>query len=274
MVTHYLDNNLGSAMTNLGAGFVRLDFDWWAIETSQGQYDFSAKWNDVLQAQSRGLQVFATLAYTPTWAGGGTDHHAPPTNINDWIDFVTTTAQEFNGYVTYWGIWNEPDSTQFLTNPAYYPTLVSTARTALKAVNSNNVVLGPEVSSGGVVNGYYSWFMNNYASLVDIVTVHYYNDGSNATKWVDNFMDTRVLPYRNGREVWMTETGRNYCDPSGQQNHYLGVLQNFQPRRSWWTKLFFFDLYEFPSCSDAILYPSYYERPAFYTYQSWISSHP
>jgi chitinase len=47
------------------------------------------------------------------------------------------------------------------------------------------MVVGPEVSSGGVVDGYYAWFMQNYNHLVDIVSVHYYNEGSDETKWVD-----------------------------------------------------------------------------------------
>jgi hypothetical protein len=274
MNTHYLDGNLGSSMSTLGAGFVRVDFDWFRIETSQDVFDFSAKWGDVNEAESRGLQVFATLAYTPEWAGGGSQHNNPPYSIDDWIDFVTRTAQEFNGHITYWGIWNEPDATKYLSSPGYYPTLINTARNAIKSVNPGMYVLGPEVSSGGVVSGYYAWFMNNYSYLVDIVTIHYYNDGSSATKWVDNFMDTRVRPYLGGREVWMTETGRNYCDSAGQANHYQGVLERFEPRRSWWTKLFFYDLYEPDYCTDAILDPSYGIRPAFTTYQNWIITHP
>lgn len=192
-----------------------------------------------------------------------------------WVDFVTRAAQEFNGHIWHWGIWNEPDSSNFLNPPYLYPNLVSTARNAIKAVNPGMLVLGPEVSSGGVVNGYYASFMNSYGHLVDIVTVHYYNDGSGATKWVDNFMDTRVYPYRQGKQVWMTETGRDFCHSDGQPAHYQGVLERFQPRRWWWTKIFFYDLYRpSPFCSDAIVDPWYGLRPAFFTYKNWIIGHP
>jgi hypothetical protein len=88
-------------------------------------------------------------------------------------------------------------------------------------------------------------------------------------------MDNRVYPYRYGKEVWMTETGRNYCHPDGQSAHYQGVLERFEPRRWWWTKIFFYDLYRTdPYCSDAIISPSGELRSAFFTYRDSIASHP
>ena len=254
----------------MGAGFVRVDFFWHEIEPADNQFSFGSQWRDVLEAEARGLKIFVSLSSTPDWLGG---HNAVPPSYY-WDRFVTRAVQEFNGHVWYWGVWNEPDASGFLSVPSQYPYLVSNARSIIKAINPNMKVLGPEVSSGGVVNGYYAWFMSAYGSLVDIVTVHYYNDGSNETKWVDVFMDSRVYPYRAGKEVWMTETGRDYCHPEGQANHYLGVLERFEPRRSWWTRLFFYDLYRpAPFCSDAITDPNHAPRQAFYTYKDWIASH-
>jgi hypothetical protein len=71
MNTHYLDGFLADKMATLGAGFVRIDFDWDALQPVPGSPpNFASKWADVQAAQSRGLQVFASLAYTPYWANG------------------------------------------------------------------------------------------------------------------------------------------------------------------------------------------------------------
>ena len=98
-------------MQELGAGFVRLDFNWYDIEPNcsgfanascyvWGPYD---GW--VQAADAAGLQIFATLAYTPSWAtsgsGGCKDNderpsscHAP-TNIVDWYRFVYAVALRY-----------------------------------------------------------------------------------------------------------------------------------------------------------------------------------
>jgi hypothetical protein len=115
--------------------------------------------------------------------------------------------------------------------------------------------------------------MTNYNHLVDIVTVHYYNDGSDPVQWVDQFMNDRVAPYRYGKDVWMTETGRSTCAPnseSSQNSHYQGVLERWQPLRWWWRKTFFYHLYDGAGCSDAIVRPNQTNRPAFDTYRNFI----
>jgi len=275
MNTHYLDPFTGGKVTELGVGWVRLDFDWNVIQpTRGGAYNWPSA--AILEARTRGLRIFATLAYTPSWANGGRSKNYPPTNIQDWVNFCTAAAQTWQGDIQYWGMWNEPDSTQFLATPSSYQSLATSCRNAIKAVNPNLKVLGPEVSTGGVNSGFYASVMQSWGrTYFDIVTVHYYWGEKN--KWVDAWMDQKVAPYRYGKEVWMTETGRNYCDTSNgtQAQHYQGVLERFQPRRSWWTKIFPYDLYRpSPYCSDAIVDPSGANRPAFYTYRDWIVTHP
>ena len=273
--THNLDAMTGGKVTGLGTGWVRLDFNWNQIQPVRGG-PYNWPWSSVLEARSRGLNIFATLAYAPGWANGGQAGRFPPTaaNMQYWTAFCTAAAQTFAGDISHWGMWNEPDSTSFLAQPSRYQELATTCRNAIKAVNSSLKVLGPEVSTGGVNSGFYRTAMQTYGHQVfDIVTVHYYWGEDN--KWVDSWMDTKVKPYRYNKHVWMTETGRNYSDSKGQANHHQGVLERFQPRRSWWTKVFPYDLYRpSPDCSDAIVAPNQTNRPAYYTIRDWILGHP
>src|SRR3954447_234161 len=56
-----------------GLGWVRIDFIWAAVETRKGKYDWRAYDALAAAARARGLQVFATLAYTPAWATDGAE---------------------------------------------------------------------------------------------------------------------------------------------------------------------------------------------------------
>jgi hypothetical protein len=52
------------------------------------------------------------------------------------------------------------------------------------------------------------------------------------------------------------------------------VLSALEARRSWWTGVMFYDLYELPSgrdCGTAITRPDWSNRPAFLVYQRAIS---
>lgn len=277
-VTAYLDGYNGGMATGLGVGFVRLSFNWDQIQPTQGG-PYNWPWSSVLEARNRGLQIFVTLSYTPAWANGGhTQNKYVPTatHMASWSAFCGAAAQTFQNDIKYYGMWNEPDSATFLSDKSKYPEIATTCANAIKAVNSSLKILGPEVSTGGVNDGSYSGWMNGFgATTFDIVTVHYY--WGSANKWVDAWMDQKVKPYRKNKPVWMTETGRNYCDTANgtQQAHYQGVLERFQPRRSWWTKIFPYVLYAGnTNCTDAIVGPGGVNRPAYYTYRDWILSHP
>lgn len=270
----------GDRVVELGARMVRIDFDWNSIEPVRGQRNFSGQRQSVNNALNRGLYVFVTLAYTPSWANGGRSFNVPPTNMQDWRNFVLAAIQAFPE-VTYWGIWNEPNDPQYLSNSAAYRTLAENARDVIKTWNPALKVIGPEVSTGGVTSGWYRTTMQQWGGTVfDIVTIHYYNFGNSETKWVDQFMDTYVKPYRAGKPVWMTETGRDCkLGLTAQANHYMGVLDRWRGRESWWTKTFFYHLYDGKTCSagsEGILDPApgYGRRPAFFTYHDWIAAHP
>ena len=107
-------------------------------------------------------------------------------------------------------------------------------------------MLGPDVSWHGVKDGWFAAAMNDFGDLFDIVTVHWYADGPELAM----MMDQLVRPLSLGKPVWMTEVGMKPCaslfGEAGQALLYQRVLSAFQERRSWWTGVLFYDLYELP----------------------------
>jgi hypothetical protein len=280
MNTRVLTAPMADKMTELGAGVVRLAFGWDVIEPNcKGCYAWERTdaWRD--EAKRTHRAIFASLAYAPAWANGGQPYRYPPLNYQDWYDFVFATASRYRDDIVLWGVWNEPNLDEYLqgAEPRVYRSLVITARAAILAANPRAMVLGPDVSWHGVKDGWFAAVMNDFGDLFDIVTIHWYADGPELSV----MMDQLVRPVSLGRNVWMTEVGMKPCasffGEAGQASLYQRVLSAFQQRRSWWTGVIFYDLYELPSgrdCGTAITRADWSNRPAFQLYQAFIKAHP
>ena len=281
MVTHYSDVRMADKMRELGAGIVRVDFNWVGMQPRPGSRDYFFGYTDtsVRSARSRGLEVFATIGYSPKWANGGRSEHAPPLQMEDWENFVSTVVERYQGRdmdVQYFGIWNEPDLRGFFEGSLDdYAALVTTGRRAIRRANGHARVLGPEVSQTGVLNGYYAAAMDAVGDQFDIVTVHWY---PSARRGLETFLDDYVRPSAMGKPVWLTEIGQSACGrggEDGQANLYARALDAFQVRRSWLTGIFFYDLYEPASkCSYPPVRVDWSNRPAFLVYRDAIRANP
>ncbi len=279
MNTRVLTAPMADKMTELGAGVVRLAYGWDVIEPNcKGCFNWEATdaWRD--EARRTHRTIFASLAYAPAWANGGHPYRYPPVNYQDWYDFVFATVSRYKDDIQLWGVWNEPNLDEYLqgADPKVYRSLVITARAAIRAASPTAMVLGPEVSFHGVKDGWFAAVMNDFGDLFDIVTVHWYADGPDLAF----MMDQLVRPVSLGKNVWLTEVGMTPCasffGEVGQALLYQRVLSAFQARRSWWTGVNFYDLYEPPTpqnCGTAITRADWSNRPAFLLYQAFIKEH-
>ena len=279
MNTRVLTAPMADKMTELGAGVVRLAYGWDVIEPNcKGCFNWEATdaWRD--EARRTHRTIFASLAYAPAWANGGHPYRYPPVNYQDWYDFVFATVSRYKDDIQLWGVWNEPNLDEYLqgADPKVYRSLVITARAAIRAASPTAMVLGPEVSFHGVKDGWFAAVMNDFGDLFDIVTVHWYADGPDLAF----MMDQLVRPASLGKDVWLTEVGMTPCasffGEVGQALLYQRVLSAFQARRSWWTGVNFYNLYEPPTpqnCGTAITRADWSNRPAFLLYQAFIKEH-
>jgi Glycosyl hydrolase catalytic core len=290
MNTHQLGNSPNPFADNaqsLGVGFVRLDFDWESIEGNcKGCFNWGPTDDWVNQANGRGLQIFATLAYTPCWANGCAGRNHAPSNFQDWRDFVSAVVTHYSNTgvccVNYFGMWNEPNDTQFWADgPSVFSLIVSQGYGAAKGANPSALVVGPDLGEGGVTGGWYSSMFcqsdGGLAKWLDVISVHWYNSSGVG---IGDFMDSYVRPCSSGRPIWMTEGGANACagdsNSEGQQNAYYDALMvGYQPRRSWWTKVFPYVLWDGSDCSNALISANWlYRKAAFSLYQNWITNFP
>jgi hypothetical protein len=280
MNAHDVGAPVANKMAELGAGVVRVVFGWDVIEPSCKRcfnWSFTDLWRD--EARRTRLAVFGTVAYTPGWANGGHPYNYPPLNPQDWYDFVYAVADRYKDDIFLWGLWNEPNLDVYLHDGDLkeYQLLAATARAAIRAANPSASVLGPEVSHHAIKSGWYAAAMKSFGDLFDIVTVHWFVDGPP----LESMMDEGVRPYAMWKSVWLSEVGIKPCDSTfgeaGQALFYQKVLSAFEPRRSWWTTVLFYDLYDPPSpleCGSGITRADWSNRPAFSLYQAFIKANP
>ena len=267
-------------MVELGAGILRMPFGWDIIEPAcKGCFDWTVTdaWRD--QARRTRRTIFATLGFTPRWANGGRSYNYPPLNDKDWYDFVYAVVSRYKDDIFLWGIWNEPNLESYIHNSDLrtYRTLATTASAAIRAANPRARVLGPEVSHHAFKDGWFAAAMTSFGDLFDIVTVHWYPDGPDL-EWM---MDEAVRPFAPRKDVWLTEVGFQWCGSAfgetGQALFYQRVLNAFAARRTWWTAVLFYDLYELPrplDCGASIVRPDWSNRPAFSLLQAFIKANP
>jgi hypothetical protein len=157
---------------SIGATWVRVPFSWTTLEMhGKGQYNWSPADKVVLIANGLGLKVEADVSYTPAWARpSGTNSLYPPTNMNDYGDFIAAAVAHYKGLgVHVWEIWNEPNIYNMwapLPNPGLYTSMLKTAYPRVKAVDPNaTVVVGSTAPSADDPTGRH---IKPYTFLADI----------------------------------------------------------------------------------------------------------
>ncbi|MGC9946080.1 MAG: cellulase family glycosylhydrolase [Bryobacteraceae bacterium] len=161
---------------------------WTALEPLRGVWNFAPLDTWVAAAQANGNpDIILTLGQTPAWASSNPDDvnyvgagaPAPPSNMQDWSDYVTAVAQRYKGRIRYYEIWNEPnDNTYFTGTVAQLAQLTQTAYQALKAVDPQNTVLSPAVYSAGYLDTFLATGAGQY---VDVIAHHVYTTPPEAT---------------------------------------------------------------------------------------------
>jgi hypothetical protein len=290
-----------------GIGWVRIDFVWAYVETSPGHFDWSVYDAIAAAAQARGLEIFATLDYTPAWATHGPELAGVPDSAQDWFDFCFRAAQRYRGKIRYWGMWNEPNLTKFWagSRQQYLDIILKPGSDAVHAGNPDAQVGGPELAhliSGGA--DWYYWLrdtVNQASDKLDFITHHVYDNngsgdvtdrltGSTLFGNRPDFWSTVAPSVREvlkntgwypGRPVWLTETGweSGRVGEDRQATYYTGLLNDWLSGisdRSWIGKIFFYEVKDAGTPGSGtwgILRGDRTAKPAYGAYRSFIAQH-
>jgi polysaccharide biosynthesis protein PslG len=283
-----------------GIGWIRVDFVWSWVEPSQDSFTWTIYDAIVAAADARGLHIYATIGNTPAWATSGSPGTGAPNSAADFYDVCFRAAQRYAGSIKYWGMWNEPNLSQFWagTRGQYIDLILKNGADAVHAAASDLKACGPELAhlSSGNWDAWLTDCINQAGSKLDVVTHHGYS-GSGYSNVTDKLDKAPVWPWdppcvkqilQNtgwfGRPFWLTETGWESASvgETNQASYYTGLLNDWftgRPARSWVSKVFFYELSDsqsFPDISFGILgpEPAHTPKPAFTAYQAFVTAHP
>ncbi len=138
-----------------GFGWVKQSFPWREMEgTGKGQYDWSVSDRVVQMAHDRfGLGILARVDSQPNWARQGCSMQGPPTNAQDYADFLRAMATRYRGKIRAYEVWNEPNLAREWCDqnpdPAEYARLLKLAYQAIKQGDPNTTVISAGLSPTG-----------------------------------------------------------------------------------------------------------------------------
>ena len=150
-----------------GFGFIRQEFPWEDIEihakgdfqdrrnvATIGEIDAWGKYDNIVAlAQQYNVEIIARLSNPPAWSRAAGDEggaQAPPDNYEDFGDFVAAVVSRYQGQITYFQLWNEPNifpewGAQ-TPDPVAFTNLLCIGYRRAKAANPQAVILAPALS--------------------------------------------------------------------------------------------------------------------------------
>ncbi len=130
----------------LGVGAARIQSGWARCEKEKGKYDFAWLDEAVDGLREQGVQPWMCLSYgNPLYGAakglGSTIFTDEPT-LRAWVKYVKAVATRYQGRVTEWEVWNEPNLGKNATRPdAYAELLIRTVET-VREVDPKAVIIG------------------------------------------------------------------------------------------------------------------------------------
>ena len=102
-------------------------------------------------ADEFGLRIVARIERTPAWArANGTSASAPPSNTEDFEEFLRTLATRYAGRIHHYQIWHEPNLASGWggtpPDPQAYAALLRAAYTTLKSVSKEIIVANGQLA--------------------------------------------------------------------------------------------------------------------------------
>lgn len=228
------------AIAGSGAHWARMDVNWDVVQhAGPTSYDWAPFDGVVRAARARGLEVLATILYTPPWARpAGMSANTPPVSVAEYAAFARAAALRYAPLgVHAYEIWNEPNSASFWApraDAARYTELLTAAAAAIRSVDPKAFIvtggMSPALDQGGNIAPV-TFLQEIYAhggkAAFDAVGHHPYcwpampGDAEWWSAWHQmtgaptSLRSVMAANGDSGKEIWATEFGAPTDGPSG-----------------------------------------------------------
>jgi hypothetical protein len=145
-----------NAVKDLGFHWLKQQIEWKNYEPSKGQYQWGEMDRLVESCQAAGIKLLFSVVKAPKWARPGNADlsvEGPPTNPQDFADFLSAMAERYKGRVQAYEIWNEQNLHYEWGNEPLdagrYVQLLAAAYRAIKAKDPGAVVVSGALTPCG-----------------------------------------------------------------------------------------------------------------------------
>lgn len=182
-----------------------------------------------IKAPTPSAELLYEMGMTPTWASSkptasgkyGAGSTFPPSNLQDWTNYVTRIGTRYKGRIKYWEVWNEWDIGGGYNYDGDVATMVAMTKIAhdvLKQIDPNNVIVAPSVTVGGMPL-LDAFLQAGGAQYVDVIAYHAGGGQTDPASTYWSIANVRAVMASNkvSLPLWDTEAGIS-CDPNITQN--------------------------------------------------------
>jgi hypothetical protein len=192
---------------------------WPWLEPKKGVFDWSRLDAWAAKAKAAGVPLFFSNDFVPEWAAANTATckmgvmsvkicTSTVANIADWDDFVNALVTRYNGRITMYELWNEPNNSWYFSGTVdQMVTLTSHMYKIIRAIDPDALIAAPSAGDTAWLDEY--WAAGG-VKTVDLVTTHDYPDPRNPVAEV--ICAFRTLPlkalmvkYGIQKPIWDTE---------------------------------------------------------------------
>jgi hypothetical protein len=191
---------------------------WKDLEPSKGVWNFTKLDTFVALAGQHHVEIILPLALTPQWASSipgelcayTPGNAAPPTNNQDWIDYVQALTSRYKGKIAYYEMWNEANSTTMWSGtPVELIALQQAAYSVIKISDPAAQLISANLESTSGLTYMQKLLSLGYANSADIIGYHLYvspNQPETIASLAASIFSL-LKQYGVSKPVWDTETG-------------------------------------------------------------------
>lgn len=287
---HLSSSDVLQKAKDAGIKWIRIDIDWFTIEKTPGNFDYTGVDRVVNFANANDLSILAVLAYTPGWANQNKGINYPADNVYYWKYFVQETVRRYNTAIKYWCIWNEPNAVDFFApgKDVFVEKVFDPAAEIIRGTDSSAFIVGPELSHlTSQDREWYFWMtyiLTQSGRYIDIVShhiyklegpVHIYELLETGDHLIPSVKEVITDAGHGEKTFWLTETGwhTNEVSEDEQGNKYLEMLRK-RKEKDYPQKIFFYEIIDDPTPGIqpwGILRSNLSEKPAYTVYKDFIA---
>ena len=293
--TLFLDEPIAQLAVQAGFDTIVQVFPWRDLQPRPDAYAWQAADDMVKVAQTYHLDLIVRLDMPPLWATRS-DPAGLPFDLNAYLDFVQALVERYQGRISGYIIWNEPNLAEewggWVAEPKQYVEVLCQAYQRIKHIDPKGIV----IAAGLAPTNEFSYramddraflqemLMNNAAPCFDVLSVHDYgyglppNDAHDAHGGLNlaRLIDLReiLLKVKTTQPIWITELGYTiqpglhpHVSADDQADYLFGAFQRVRAEWPWVTMFTVWNLSYNGSNAEmqgfSIINPDRTLRPAF-----------